>query len=212
MRKALLWLEFTGLFLVVPLVLYVWRRDFADRIIVTLVLVSVLCLGVLLLDPSFDRRRLWKVEGFGVALRCTLGRFLPAAIVVGIVFALLQPERLFEFPRGNPRLWLVVMVLYPVLSVYPQEIIFRTYLFHRYRDLLPPGWVTILVSGAAFGLAHLFFANWVAPLMTAVGGVLFARTYHETRSTLPAVVEHALWGDFVFTIGLGWYFWGGSIS
>ena len=47
--------------------------------------------------------------------------------------------------------------------------------------------------------------------MTAVGGYLFARTYARSESTLMVSLEHALWGDFLFTVGLGWYFWGGSI-
>ena len=41
---------------------------------------------------------------------------------------------------------------------------------------------------------------------------LFARTYAGSRSFLQAVVEHSLWGNFIFTIGLGWYFYGGAIA
>ena len=29
------------------------------------------------------------------------------------------------------------MIFYPLVSVYPQEIIFRSFFFHRYRDLFP---------------------------------------------------------------------------
>jgi membrane protease YdiL (CAAX protease family) len=95
--------------------------------------------------------------------------------------------------------------------VYPQELIFRTYLFHRYRALFGSDRALVAASAVAFGLAHLFFANWWAPLLSTAGGWLFARTYLRTRSTLQATVEHGLWGDVVFTVGLGWYFYGGSI-
>jgi len=64
----------------------------------------------------------------------------------------------------------------------------------------------------AFALAHLFFSNWIAALLSLGGGLLFARTYAHSRSTLLTTVEHGLWGDALFTIGLGWYFYGGSIG
>ena len=68
------------------------------------------------------------------------------------------------------------------------------------------------MSGFCFGLAHLFFANWIAPVLTALGGVIFARTYSRSGSTMLVSVEHSLWGNFIFTIGLGWYFYAGAIS
>jgi membrane protease YdiL (CAAX protease family) len=104
------------------------------------------------------------------------------------------------------------MILYPLLSVYPQELIFRPFLFHRYRDLFPEQWMMVLVSGLTFGLAHIFFENWIAPILSVIGGLLFARTYQKSNSTLQAALEHGLWGDLIFTIGLGWYFYGGSIG
>ena len=99
----------------------------------------------------------------------------------------------------------------PDLLGLSQELIFRTFFFHRYRRLFGPVGL-VVASGIAFGVAHLFFNNWIAPVMTTVGGMLFALTYRQSRSTLQACLEHALWGDFLFTIGLGWYFYGGSIQ
>jgi membrane protease YdiL (CAAX protease family) len=64
----------------------------------------------------------------------------------------------------------------------------------------------------AFGLAHIVFANWTAPLMTTVMGVLFALTYARTGSTLQASLEHGIWGWFAFTVGLGWYVFSGAIG
>ena len=106
----------------------------------------------------------------------------------------------------------MVMVFYPVFSVYPQELIFRAFLFHRYRPLFGSTRNLVIVSAVAFGLAHLFFANLLAPLLSAVGGWIFARTYARSDSTLQATIEHALFGCFLFTVGLGWYFYGGSIG
>jgi membrane protease YdiL (CAAX protease family) len=70
----------------------------------------------------------------------------------------------------------------------------------------------VIFSGVAFGLAHAVLANWIAIVLSTLGGLIFAATYARTRSTLMAALEHGLWGDFVFTIGLGWYFYGGSVG
>jgi membrane protease YdiL (CAAX protease family) len=69
----------------------------------------------------------------------------------------------------------------------------------------------IVVSALAFGLAHLFFANWLAPSLSALGGFLIAATYAGTASTLQANIVHGLWGNLVFTIGMGRFFYGGAI-
>jgi membrane protease YdiL (CAAX protease family) len=43
-------------------------------------------------------------------------------------------------------------------------------------------------------------------LLTTAGGLLFAFTYLRSRSTLLVAAEHALYGDFVFTVGIGGMF------
>ena len=138
---------------------------------------------------------------------------LKLLLISVVMLPLLPNEKMGPGGVLNPReiWWMVVMIAYPLLSVYPQEILFRTFFFHRYRPILGSRHGAILWSAFVFGLAHLFFANWIAPTLTALGGYLFARTYTRSGSTLAAVIEHALWGDFLFTIGLGWYFYGGSI-
>jgi|GEM_PF-5893722 len=56
----------------------------------------------------------------------------------------------------------------------------------------------------------LFLAVPVLP--TTLDGLLFARTYQRSESTLQASLEHALRGDFLFILGLGWCFYGGLIG
>jgi hypothetical protein len=108
--------------------------------------------------------------------------------------------------------WLLVMILYPLLSVYPQEIIFRTFLFHRYQNLFTSQRQLIWASAVSFGVAHIIFANWAALVLSTIGGLLFARTYARHRSLALVCFEHSLWGNFIFTIGLGWYFWGEIVA
>lgn len=205
-------LELTALFIVVPILLYVFRQQVGRVVIPGIWLVTLPPLILLLRDRTFHRRRLWNAEELWPRFRQSLILFVPAALFLTIVFALVEPERFLAFPRQNPKLWLVVMLAYPLLSVYPQELIFRPFIFHRYRPLFPRTGAMIAVSGILFGIAHLFFGNWIAPVLSTVGGILFARTYARTGSTLQASLEHALWGDFLFTVGIGWYFYGGSIQ
>jgi uncharacterized protein len=45
----------------------------------------------------------------------------------------------------------------------------------------------------------------------AFRGMLFACRYARAGSLVAPVIEHGLWGGFIFTIGMGWYFYSGSI-
>ena len=49
-------------------------------------------------------------------------------------------------------------------------------------------------------------------LLGIFGGFLFALTYSKTKSLLLVSFEHALYGNTLFFLGLGWFFWGGSVG
>ena len=61
----------------------------------------------------------------------------------------------------------------------------------------------ILVAAASFAIAHIVMRRWEPVLMTFVGGLIMTRTLLRRRSGLLADVEHALYGDLAFTLGLG---------
>lgn len=100
----------------------------------------------------------------------------------------------------------MVLVLYPILSVYPQGIVYRMFLMERYRPLFPEAWLMILVSAVAFGFMHIVFRNPFAVVITFAGGLLFAWRYERTGSLLVSSVDHAIYGCLMFTVGLGQYF------
>ena len=139
-------------------------------------------------------------------------RFAILASLLTLITATTSPELLFNFVRTNPTFWLLVMILYPLLSVVPQEIIFRSFLFTRYRTLFTKPGGMIAASAFAFGYAHILFHNWVAPIMCLIGGAMFALTYTRKRSLALVAFEHALYGDFLFTLGLGRYFFHGAVG
>lgn len=209
--RLYLWIELVLLYLGIPVLLYTQRQMLEDWLMLILVGLGAGCAVLLWYDSSFEEGRLWKRDAFQRHLSRILWWFLFGAVVVGGAFGLLRPDLLLTFPRSQTEMWLALLVTYPLLSVYPQEIIFRAFFFHRYRFLFPTRWGKIAASGLTFGFAHIVFANWVAPIMTAVIGVQFALTYARTGSTLQVTIEHGLWGVYAFTLGLGWFVHSGAI-
>ncbi|MFF5174662.1 type II CAAX prenyl endopeptidase Rce1 family protein [Micromonospora sp. NPDC000089] len=153
--------------------------------------------------PDFDHADLLRPAALRPALSRILALWAVALVLAVAAVAVLTPERLFDLPRERPLLWTAVMVFYPLFSVYPQELIFRAFLMHRYAPLFGTGVGAVAASAAAFGFAHVIFGNVASVLLTVAGGWLFARRYRATRSLLTASVEHALYGVLAFTVGLG---------
>lgn len=210
LRKWRLIAEFGLLFFAVP-ALFVFG-PMRTWIIPSLLVGGALCLWLLLTDDTFDRRQLWNASAGRVRLRKILLRFALAAALIIPGVLLIKPELFLNFPLRNTWFWLAVMFAYPFFSVYPQELIFRCFLFHRYAPVFGSGAAMIAASALAFGFGHILFLNLFAVVMTVIGGALFARTYQKTRSTLACALEHGLYGDFIFTIGLGAYFYAGTVG
>ncbi|WP_176521589.1 CPBP family intramembrane glutamic endopeptidase [Longimonas halophila] len=210
-RRLYLAFEFLMLFAGLPLLLYTQRDALGGRVVPLLVLLAIGCVAVLWFDPKFDRKRMWNANSVASQLRPMLAIFGLGVVGMIGIFAWRHPDLLWSFPREHTRTWVVIMVTYPLLSVYPQELIFRAFLFHRYDPLFGGVRAKIAASGTAFGMAHIIFANWAAPLCTGLIGFWFARTYARSESTLAVVVEHVLWGMLAFTVGLGWYFYSPAI-
>jgi membrane protease YdiL (CAAX protease family) len=130
--------------------------------------------------------------------------------LIGLLW-LLKPAVLFSLIVLHPKLWLLVIIAYPLLSVLPQELIYRAYFFARYRPLFGDGPGLVLASAGVFAFGHLVFHNWPAVALTFCGGWLFGQTYRRTGSLLAAAVEHALYGCAIFTIGYGQFFFDGTM-
>jgi len=171
---------------------------------------AIVCLVALLRSKDFDRRLLWNASGVISGLPGVLVRFaILGPLFVGFAW-LMEPEHFLSFPRERPELWVLVMVLYPILSVIPQGIVFRSFVCHRYRPLIGSGPLAWIVAGTTFGFAHVVMQRWEPVLITVVGGVIFTSTLLRRRSGLLADVEHALYGDLAFTLGLGVWIYTGA--
>jgi len=212
MSRLHLAIEFGLLFAGVPLTLRILAPRLPWVLLPALWLFTVGCLAWLLCNPNFDRRSLWRIADPGRWTFLGLANVLPAAAALLLVAWYAAPQHLFDLPRRRPGVWALVMLLYPILSVYPQGIIYRGFLFQRYAPLFPRRWALILVSGVAFGFMHVVFRNWVAPLLTVAGGLLLAWVYDASGSLPIAALIHWGLGGAVFTVGLGRYFFHGTLT
>lgn len=128
------------------------------------------------------------------------------AVVSTITVAVFEADRLFLVVRTNPGLWLFMLVIYCLFSVYPQTLVFRGFFIERYRPLFTDERVLLLVSAAAFAWAHTIIAHPLVFALTFCGGIIFGRTWLKSKSALAVSIEHALYGFWLFTVGLGGYF------
>jgi uncharacterized protein len=208
--KALLIVEFCVFFVAIPLLLGLHTPS-----IPPIPLLWVLCiytLIVLLRDSSFQRSELWNPRALGGQVISILLLFAAGAALLTWFAHCYTPLLFFAFVRDHTRIWALLMVLYPILSVYPQGVIYRVFVMHRYRSLLPldgrkKEWALIGLSACTFSFMHIVFRNPVAVVLTLIGGVIFARRQVRTHSLFVSSFEHALYGCFLFTVGLGDFFY-----
>jgi hypothetical protein len=177
--------------------------------LVVLAVVTIGCLAVLLADPTFDRSRLLGFGGLRAVRGALAWRAAAAALAIAALVTWLDPSRLLAMPRHHPLAWLAALALYPVLSAWPQEVVYRVFFFHRYGGLLGTGAELVAANGVAFAVLHLVYPNAVAPLLSLPAGVLLALTYRRTGTLGPVWLEHVAYGLALFTLGLGRFFYDG---
>lgn len=175
-------------------------------------LVSGYALWQLLRDPHFNRARLWKAAELPPHLAGVFLAFAVSAFALWLGVHRFAPDLEWSLVREHHAFWAVLMLAYPVFSVYPQGVIYRAFFFERYTPLFPSRWTMILASAFAFAFLHIIFRNNLAIVLTFVGGLLFAARYEQTGSLAASSFEHALYGCWLFTVGLGPYFYHGTIS
>lgn len=207
-NRNILALECLLLFGGLPIIILLFKQRAVMVAILWLTALGT-CL-ILRRTEGFSLSQEWNRAGFRAGLKEVLIRFAGLAPLLLLFTWLHDPQRLFSFPLERPQVWLMVMVLYPLLSVMPQELIFRTFLFHRYTPLFSNTSGYMLFSALSFGYVHIIFMNWISVLFCTVGGWMFAQTYIRHRSLALVCFEHAIYGCYIFTIGLGWYFYGSA--
>ena len=148
----------------------------------------------LCITPNLNWKQFW-VE--------TLFKFLIIALVTALFVWFTAKQMLFEVVINKPLLWIGFILVYWLFSVYPQELLYRTFFFKRYKNLFRNESLFLFVNAILFSLAHMFFTNSSVLILTFLGGLLFAFTFNRTKSTLLVSIEHAIYGSWLFTVGMG---------
>lgn len=142
---------------------------------------------------NLDWNRFWKR---------TLLKFIVIASLTLCFVWVTDKSALFQVLQNKPK-WLLILVVYSVFSVYPQELIYRTFYFQRYEGIFSNKYAGIFINAIVFSLAHIIFQNTLVHVMTFLGGLVFAFTYYKTKSTLLVSIEHAVYGCWLYTVGMG---------
>lgn len=144
--------------------------------------------------PNLNRKRF---------LKETLLKFLVIVSVTTLFVWFTDKPSLFNVIVNKPGMWVAILFIYSFLSVYPQELIYRTFFFQRYRSLIRNENFLLFLNAIIFSLGHIFFKNTLVIILTFLGGLMFAVTYKKTKSTLLVSIEHAIFGCWLFTVGMG---------
>jgi uncharacterized protein len=205
LKKIILVIEFTILFFGVPLFIF-----FDSNIIHPSSLVLPVIIGLILYfrkQKDFHLRDLIRLDiSKQMWIRQIVVLIIIALFLTGFVLVF-EPENLFNLPKGNTLIWGVLMIFYPVFSAFGQEIIFRKFLFMRYRSLFRNRWLLIFASGVAFSFVHIVYFSVISLIFTFIAGVYLAWVYSRTERVLFNSILHGVLGDLVFTLGLGQHFW-----
>lgn len=207
--RSRLWAEFLALYVGGPLVLAFLLPPTA--MFTVLGLMTSIGFIILHKTPTFHWRELVANPG-GVSPAFYVGFAVMTALVCLAFVQVLFPQYMFMLPRHDPGLWLMIMLLYPLVSALPQEVIYRPLFFRRYGGLFPGRNAAILANAAFFSLAHLMYFDPLVLAMTFSGGIAFAWAYAARGSFAAAVALHALAGQIVFTSGLGILFYSGAVQ
>ncbi|RJL08496.1 CPBP family intramembrane glutamic endopeptidase [Paracoccus siganidrum] len=202
-----LWAEFAALYVGAPLAIALFMPG--HMLFEALAVFSLAGLWLLWRTGGFGWHSL--VSGWGRIRWVEVLGIAVATLVAGVVILQVSnPGRLFDIPRNRPDMLVLIWTLYPLLSALPQELIFRPLFFHRYGALLPVGHGAIAANAAVFSFAHLMYWSWIVALMTFIGGWFFARAY--LRQGFPSAwLLHAVAGNMLFAVGMGYYFWSGNV-
>ncbi len=210
LRRVRLIAEIAALYIVAPLAVY--HLVYSHQIPLLRLLIGIFTLFIVFL--TFDRSFSWfkmLAKGFSIwqGLQI-LVFFLIFGGAIAAYAAEYHPDRFLAWPRRDPDSYYFIMMAYPLISVTTQEIIFRVFFFHRYSALFGSAhWLAILVNAGLFSFGHIIIPSWTSFAVTFLGGLLFGYRYDRTRSFWAVALEHSLYGNLIFTVGLGRYFYTG---
>lgn len=211
MQNKILALEFFLLCICLPTVIIVFKL--APYMFAFLWGAALYCLFTLRTQHGEHLKKLWKWDAVTwVAMKPLLIRWIFASVGMIAFIYFVDPDRMFGIVRERPQIIPFLLVMYPLVSALPQELIFCSFFFERYKKFFRTDIAIIIASAIVFAYAHVLYINWIAPFLSLIAGLIFATTYARTKSLALVTIEHGLYGNVLFLVGLGWYFYGGAVA
>jgi membrane protease YdiL (CAAX protease family) len=156
-----------------------------------------------LLKVEEERLRISQSLNWYLFFKTTFTRLVVIIIITTLFVWFTNKDLLFHVLLNKPKLWLFILFIYSLFSVYPQELLFRTFFFKRYGTLFKSSVVLVFVNATLFSMGHLLFKNTLVLVLTFIGGLIFAYSFNKTKSTFLVSIEHAIYGCWLFTVGMG---------
>lgn len=172
---------------------------------IPLIITCIIFLVVLLKSKGYKNKNLIKFSKDYDWSKALL-RFLIIAVIAFLFVYFFHNDLLFHFADEKPERYLLFLVIYPVVSVIPQEIVYRGYFFYRYKSIFPNIKIMGIINAILFGYLHFIYDNWLAVIGAALVGIVFIINYLKTKSLMNVAIEHYAYGILIFTLGLGKFF------
>jgi len=203
-NKARLIIELILLFVLFPIFLAYYKMKIP--LMLVLVFFGILIFLFLRFDTSFDKKQFANWKSGKHILKEVFLIFTAAAIIMIVLIYLIDSSRLFFLAKKIPWLLVLISIFYPLFSVLPQTLIYRLFFFHRYDSLFKNETLKIILSGLFFSLGHLLYKNVLVLGLAFIAGIIFAYHFNKSKSLTLSFFEHSLYGVWLFTSGLGYFF------
>ena len=193
-------IEFFLIFIFLPIILFFIPET--KLVFTTLSIVFFFSLWKIKKDNTFNFSRLknkpdWKFIFLYFLIFSLLGFFYTFFV---------DKSLFFVFPKESPKVWLLVIILYPLFSVIPQEFVYRVFFLQRYKNILSKNLlIKYFINSVVFSYAHIVFQNYHAVIITVLVSPIFYYSY-ERKSFLTCILIHSIGGLIIFTYGLGNFF------
>jgi membrane protease YdiL (CAAX protease family) len=207
-NKIYLWTEFITIFFCLPLII---ALNFKIAPLPLILFGGLISFYILYNDDNFEKAYLYKLPPINIEYARIALQFILFAGLFYFFISHYFPNYLFLFIKKNFYLWINIVLIYTFLAVYPQEVIYRALIFHRYKKLSPQNNILIHLSAIAFSFGHILYLNPISLILSLLGGYIFSITYARTKSLFLVYIEHLLYGLMLYTIGFGNYFYSGII-
>lgn len=199
-KSSLHIIELIVLYILIPILLTLNIHPIFK--IIPVLLGVIYCVSISIKQQLFSLKSLYTLEIKKHSKRILI-LFLITLLVSTIIMYSFNYENLFIVIRKNWMMWIFITLFYSIFSVYPQEFLYRSFFFKRYQTILKSPMLLIVVNACVFSFAHIVFNNLLVSILTLIGGFLFAFTYYKSKSLLLTSIEHALYGSWLFTLGMG---------